>query len=267
MATSSTPGGASVTSSPALLSVTPSVVPSFDPRLSTLVPKHAIPASAVFPRIPQERLNAEFVRQHVLARPSYEPETLGDSIRQGITNPTPAAVLIPLVMRDEQLSVLLTQRTTKLKKHAGQVAFPGGRRDPEDADLMATALRESEEEIGLQSDDVEVLGALQDYFTGTGYQITPVIAIVRPPSQLRLQASEVDAVFEVPLAFLMDPDNHQYRQREFEGKTRHFYSMPYRATHWLEEHGQVSHPGGREFFIWGATAAMLRNLHRLLSAA
>jgi hypothetical protein len=108
---------------------------------------------------------------------------------------------------------------------------------------------------------------LQDYFTGTGYQITPVIGMVRPPAQLRLQTSEVDAVFEVPLAFLMDPKNHQFRQREFEGKTRHFYSIPYRANEWLEGHGSVSLPEGREFFIWGATAAMLRNLHRLLSAA
>jgi 8-oxo-dGTP pyrophosphatase MutT (NUDIX family) len=231
------------------------------------VPAEAIPASAVFPRIPPERLKSEFLRRHVLARPQYEPETLGDSIRQGIEHPTPAAVLIPLVVREEQVNVLLTQRTTKLKKHAGQVAFPGGRRDPQDIDLTATALRESEEEIGLQAADVEVLGVLQDYFTGTGYQITPVIGMVSPRSQLRLQTSEVDAVFEVPLAFLMDPANHQYRQREFEGKMRHFYSMPYRAEYWLEEHGSVSHPLGREFFIWGATAAMLRNLHRLLAAA
>jgi 8-oxo-dGTP pyrophosphatase MutT (NUDIX family) len=266
MTTSSTPGGASDAVAPDA-SVVPAVVPSFDPRLSTLVPPDKIPASAVFPPIPRERLKADFLRRHVRARPQYEPESLGDSMRQGITHPTAAAVLIPLVVRAHEVSVLLTQRTTRLKKHAGQVAFPGGRKDPEDQDVVATALRESEEEIGLLAHEVEVLGSLKDYFTGTGYQITPVIGLVSPPSRLRLQASEVDAVFEVPLSFLMNPENHQYRERQFEGVTRHFYSMPYRATQWIEEQGQVSDPLGREFFIWGATASMLRNLHRLLAAS
>jgi 8-oxo-dGTP pyrophosphatase MutT (NUDIX family) len=193
----------------------------------------------------------------------FEPERHGDSIRGDIAEPTAAAVLVPIVLRDSP-TVLLTQRTAHLSDHSGQVAFPGGRRDAQDTSLEVTALREAHEEIGLESGHVQVLGRLTDYFTGSGYQITPVIALVQPGFRLQLQADEVDAVFEVPLAFLMDPDNHQRRTMQWEGRTRDFYAMPYTATQWLSPTTQEPQIEPREFFIWGATAAMLRNFYRFL---
>lgn len=161
-----------------------------------------------------------------------------------------AAVLLPLVMR-EQLTILLTQRTAHLSTHSGQIAFPGGKADAEDADATATALREAHEEIGLTADHIEVLGSLPTYVTGSSFVITPVVGLVRPDFQLRPNPYEVDDVFEVPLAYLMDPTHHHRHVFEFEGVSREWYSMPYQD-------------GGPERFIWGATAGMLRNFYRLL---
>jgi 8-oxo-dGTP pyrophosphatase MutT (NUDIX family) len=161
----------------------------------------------------------------------------------------PAAVLIPLILRDE-LTVLLTQRSAKLKAHAGQISFPGGRIDAEDTSPTAAALREAEEEIGLDRRYVEPLGFIDSYRTGTGYRVMPLVAFVQPGFSLQLNPDEVESAFEVPLRFLMDPANHQKHSREWRGRERSYYAMPY-----------------GERFIWGATAGMLKNLHTRLVGA
>jgi 8-oxo-dGTP pyrophosphatase MutT (NUDIX family) len=161
----------------------------------------------------------------------------------------PAAVLIPVLRRDEGLTVLFTKRTAHLHDHAGQISFPGGRAEPEDPDLETTALREAAEEIGLQAERVEVLGRLHEYITVTGYRVTPVVALVDVPVELKLDAFEVAEVFEVPLAFLLDPRNHQRNSVMWEGRERQYYAFPY----------------GRHY-IWGATAGMLMNLYAYLAA-
>ena len=168
---------------------------------------------------------------------------------------TPAAVLVPVIERPEGLTVLFTQRTAHLNDHAGQVSFPGGRCERTDASPVFTALRETEEEIGLARNLIEVLGLLPEYRTGTGFSVTPVVGLVRPPFALNPDSFEVAEVFEVPLEFLMDPRHHERRRIVHGMIDRSFYAMPWRD----ERHG-------REHFIWGATAAMLRNLYRLLSA-
>ncbi|HSO07895.1 MAG TPA: CoA pyrophosphatase [Pelomicrobium sp.] len=160
---------------------------------------------------------------------------------------TAAAVLVPLVERPHGLQVLLTQRTAHLNDHAGQVSFPGGRVDPGDVSREATALREAEEEIGLARERIEILGRLPEYHTVTGFSVTPVVGYLAPPFDLRLDAFEVAEVFEVPLAFLMDPANHQRHSFVYQGRSRSYYAMPYEGR-----------------FIWGATAAMLINLQRAL---
>jgi 8-oxo-dGTP pyrophosphatase MutT (NUDIX family) len=159
---------------------------------------------------------------------------------------------VPLVMR-EQPMVLLTERTTHLSTHSGQVAFPGGRRDETDTDAAHTALREAHEEIGLARDQIEVIGELPTYTTGSQFIITPVIALVDPDHRLTLNAYEVADAFEVPLAFLMNPAHHRHHAMEWAGGRREWLSMPYVD-------------GNSERFIWGATAAMLRNFYRFLAA-
>lgn len=163
-----------------------------------------------------------------------------------------ASVLIPIVMR-EIPTVLLTQRTAHLSTHSGQIAFPGGKQDAQDADLFVTALRETEEEVGLARDFVQVLGSLPVYVTGTSFIISPVVGLVRPGFTLTPNADEVADVFEVPLAFLMNPANHRRHAFEWEGVRREWLSMPYVDS-------------SAERFIWGATAGMLRNFYRFLSA-
>jgi 8-oxo-dGTP pyrophosphatase MutT (NUDIX family) len=161
----------------------------------------------------------------------------------------PAAVLVPIVDRAPAPTVLLTRRARHLRDHSGQVSFPGGRVHADDASPEATALREALEEIALESGRVELLGRLPDYHTRTGFRVTPVVGIVTPPFELRPDPNEVEEAFEVPLAFLVDPANHQRQSREWQGETRWFYAMPY------EGH-----------YIWGATAGMLVNLANYLSA-
>jgi len=159
-----------------------------------------------------------------------------------------ASVLVPIVARAGELTMLFTRRTAHLRSHSGQIAFPGGGAEPGDASAEATALREAHEEIGLEPARVEVLGRLSDYHTRTDYRVTPVVGLVAPPVELRLDAHEVEEAFEVPLAFLLDPANHLRHQREFQGRTVPFYAIPY-----------------RDYYIWGATAGMLINLYRFLA--
>jgi 8-oxo-dGTP pyrophosphatase MutT (NUDIX family) len=159
---------------------------------------------------------------------------------------------VPIVMR-EQPMVLLTERTTHLSTHSGQVAFPGGKRDDTDRDAAHTALREAQEEIGLDPAQVEVVGLMPTYTTGTAFVITPVVALVRPDHRLTLNAFEVADAFEVPLQFLMNPAHHHRHAIEWAGARREWFSMPYMD-------------GRNERFIWGATAAMLRNFYRFLAA-
>jgi len=207
------------------------------------------------PPVAAERLSSHALRQRLANPPRWEPEMAGDRFRLSADPPRPAAVLVPIVARAGGPTVLLTERTAHLHDHAGQVAFPGGRTDPEDPSPVATALRETHEEIGLAPERVEVLGELPVYLTGTGYRVTPVVGLVQPDFELVLDAFEVAEAFEVPLGFLMDPRHHE-RRRVVHGEIdRTFYAMPWRCEQ-----------RSREYFIWGATAAMLRNLYRLLSA-
>ncbi|MBN9512153.1 MAG: CoA pyrophosphatase [Alphaproteobacteria bacterium] len=162
----------------------------------------------------------------------------------------PAAVLVPLVRRDAGLTVLLTQRTEDMPSHAGQIAFPGGRRQAEDPDEIATALRETEEEVGLTREFIEVIGPVDHYRTGTGYEITPIVGIVTPGFTTRADPREVADVFEVPLDHFLDERNHRIDSRVWQGRERRYYAMPY-----------------GERYIWGATAGMLKNLQFVLTAA
>ena len=225
-------------------------IPRFDPR--------EIPVEyrdAASPVVPPERLELRALRGRLLRPPRWEPELSGDRGWSNETAPKEAAVLVPIIDRAPGPTVLLTERTAHLSKHAGEVAFPGGRRDPDDATLAETALRESEEEIGLARHRVELIAELPRYRTGTGYLVTPVVGFVDPDFEPRPDPGEVAHAFEVPLAFLMNPVNHERRRVVFEDIDRTFYSMPWRNA-----------ADDREHFIWGATAAMLRNLYRLLSA-
>ena len=198
-------------------------------------------------------LTPDALRQRFREVREWNREMLGDQQFEDLSQPNEApyrqaSVLVPIVVR-EQLQVLFTQRTSHLKNHGGQVSFPGGRADPGDADVVATALREADEELDLKADRIEVIGALPYYHTVTRFEVTPVVALVHPPFVLTPHAGEVAEAFEVPLAFLLDPANHQKRSRPWNGRQRHFYAMPYDGH-----------------FIWGATAAMLRNLYHFLRA-
>ncbi|WP_199899352.1 CoA pyrophosphatase [Sneathiella glossodoripedis] len=155
----------------------------------------------------------------------------------------PAAVLVPIVVRDDELSVILTRRSSHMKKHAGQISFPGGRAEDEDDTPVCTALRESREEIGLDPDLVEVIGSLSPYVTVTQYSVIPVVGLVEPAFDLVPEESEVAEIFEVPLDFLMDERNHQKHSGFHNGIERFWYAMPY-----------------NDYYIWGATAGMLKDL-------
>jgi len=179
------------------------------------------------------------------ARSDYD---LNPHLRPAAPQPLkPAAVLVPIVQRSQGLTLLLTRRADHLPAHGGQVGFPGGRIESADASPVEAALREAEEEIGLKRDYVEIIGRLDAYETGTGFRVVPVVALVREGFSLNIDAREVAEVFEVPLAFLMEPRNHERHRMVWRGKEREFYAMPY------DQH-----------YIWGATAGMIINLYQKL---
>jgi 8-oxo-dGTP pyrophosphatase MutT (NUDIX family) len=182
------------------------------------------------------------------AAPGAHDSALGTQRREpaGLAPAQPAAVLAPIVKRPEGLSVLLTLRASHLRAHSGQVAFPGGQIDAGETPGEA-ALREAREEIGLEERFIEPLGWLDPFLTGTGFCIAPLIALVEPSFTLTVNQREVDEVFETPLAFLMDPDNHRLEELEWQGRRRKFYAMPHEGR-----------------YIWGATAGILRNLYEKL---
>jgi 8-oxo-dGTP pyrophosphatase MutT (NUDIX family) len=219
----------------------------------------AVPVVGVdahLPAVDPSRLEPDALRRRFGGALPSAPELAGDAAELG-RELAPASVLVPLVQRPHGLQVLLTRRTDHLRDHAGQISFPGGRAEPDDADAVAAALREAEEEIGLPRAAVDVIGALPTYTTITDYLVTPVVALVQPPFDLRLDAVEVAEAFEVPLQFLMTPAHHRRHEFEWQGRRRHFLSMPWQAS------GADGAP--RQYFIWGATAAMLRNLYRFLA--
>lgn len=196
------------------------------------------------------RLEAAELRRRLASRGPLEFSVYGDDGAgkgEDAARTTAAAVLIPVIAHPGELTVLFTQRTQHLKSHSGQVSFPGGRVEQGDASVEFTALREAAEEIGLSADRVEILGRLPDYHTRTGFRVAPVIGLVTPPLELAPDPREVEAVFEVPLAFLLDESNRERRTREFRGLSVGYYVYEYR--------GHV---------IWGATAGMLVNLHKML---
>jgi 8-oxo-dGTP pyrophosphatase MutT (NUDIX family) len=163
--------------------------------------------------------------------------------------PCPAAVLVPIIAHKD-LTVLFTQRTESLPRHAGQIALPGGKMEADETEPVATALREAQEEIGLDPRFVEPLGYLDAYRTGTGYRIVPVVALVREGFELALEPGEVAEAFEVPLAFLMDARNHKTHVRVLGGAERRFHAMPF-----------------QERYIWGATAGIMKNMHERFFSA
>ena len=226
-------------------------------RRPAITQPQLVPVTSIddhLPAVPPAALTAGAIRERMAALSTWAPEFAGDGGLFTDRAPAGAAVLLPLVQRDDGLTLLLTRRTDHLRDHAGQISFPGGRVEPEDDGPVATALRETEEEIGLSRAYVRVIGQLPIYSTVTAFQVTPVVALVQPGFTLTLDSFEVAEAFEVPLAFLMDPAHHRHHRFEFAGAERRFLSMPW-------QHAE------REYFIWGATAAMLRNLYRLLSGS
>lgn len=204
--------------------------------------------------VPHDALSPEFVRA-VLGRSIEQkldlPDEFATRYQTHNAQAIEAAVLVPLVLRESGLTVLLTQRTDHLHDHAGQVSFPGGRVEHTDESHVATALRETHEETGLAPEHVDVLGNLPRYYTGTGFAITPVTGLVRPTFTLAPDEFEVAEVFEVPLGFLTDPSNYRlHRVRLEDGSERQYYSVPW-----------------QDYFIWGATAAMLRGMYQVMAQA
>ena len=203
------------------------------------------------PPLSSSALSADALRARFQRELPWTPEALdGNPMRPESGQSRASSVLIPLVMRPQGLQVLLTRRSEWLKHHAGQISFPGGRADPTDPDLLHTALRETWEEIGVGADHIQVLGRLPDHLTVTGFKVAPHIGLVHPAFDLRLDPAEVAEVFEVPLLHLMNPRHHRlHRISTAEARVRSYFSMPW-----------------HDYFIWGATAGMLRNLYHYLRA-
>ena len=207
-------------------------------------------------RVEWKRLNSKFIVERLATRTTTFTKPSSGSRGDHDLNPemrspeyklTSAAVLVPIVDRPKGLTLLLTRRTDHLRDHAGQVSFPGGRMEPEDVIPETTALRETEEEIGLSSERVRLVGRLDRYITRTGYEVVPIVGIVDPPFTVRADPFEVAEIFEVPLAFMVDPKNHRRHSRLYKGEQRVFYAMPYNGH-----------------YIWGATAGMIVNLSEAL---
>ena len=197
-----------------------------------------------------DRLTAEALRRRFAFPPEWQPEVRGEK-RFVDRDWQSAAVLVPLVDHTGGMSVLLTQRSMRLKDHPGQISFPGGRVDEEDDTHIETALREAKEEIGIDRDRVEILGLMPEYRTGSGFKVIPVVSIVHPPFEISLNKREVEDAFELPFSFFMNGTNYQIRSAYFPNALgrRQFYTIPC---------------NGR--FVWGATAAMLRNLYHFIRA-
>jgi 8-oxo-dGTP pyrophosphatase MutT (NUDIX family) len=226
----------------------------FDPREVPIVAR-----DSHMPAVEQSLLTPAALRFRFTQEKPWEAEVTDENraalAREGSVNAgrgnelTPAAVLIPLIMYENELKILLTQRTAHLYDHPGQISFPGGRSDPQDSSAIDTALREAEEEIGLPASRVEVLGSLPHYLTITGYQVTPVVSLVDAGHVYEPDEFEVADIFEVPMEYLMNPHHHEQRMWQSPQGYRRFYAMPYENK-----------------FIWGATAGMLRNLYHFLKA-
>lgn len=217
-----------------------------DPRSARL-----LSVDGDLPAVPLTEQTPQALRTRFARPPSWLPEVMQEK-RMTARPPLDAAVLVPIVLR-EQPTVLLTVRSAKLSSHSGQVAFPGGKRDPLDVSAEATALREAHEEVGLAPQNVEVLGRLPIYVTGTAFHVTPVVALVRPQPSYFPNPGEVADLFEVPLSYLLNPAHHERRVMQWKGIDREWFAMPYQD-------------GEQQRYIWGATAGMLRNLYRFLSA-
>ena len=223
-----------------------SQLPLFDPQQVPVfqVDRHLAP-------VPAQHLTPAALQARFANPPVWQPELVRE--RKFLDRqPEQAAVLLGIVMRDAP-TVLLTQRPSHMSTHPGQIAFAGGKRDEGDADAAATALREAQEEVGLDAHHVQVLGTLPEYVTGSAFHVTPVAALISPEMTLHLNSHEVADAFEVPLAFLMNPAHHRWHRYEHEGVTREWLSMPYQD-------------GERLRFVWGATAGMLRNFYQFLRA-
>lgn len=218
----------------------------FDPRQVPII-RRDLHLSAVDPAA----FTADALRARFANPPNWSPEVWREK-KFGHRLPAEAAVLIAIVQHKEP-TLLLTQRASHLNTHSGQIALPGGKVDATDASHIAAALREAHEEVGVPPERVEVLGCLPVYVTGTAFTVTPVVGLLAPGVPMVPNASEVADVFEVPLAFLLDPANHRLHRLVFEGVEREWFSMPYTDA-------------SAERFIWGATAGMLRNLYAFLKA-
>ena len=227
-------------------------IPLFDPR--------QIPVDAVdvhLPAVDQAALQADALIRRFAMPPAWSAELPGDHSAAAGKVLRRAAVLVPIVVGSEP-SVLLTQRTSHLSSHPGQIAFPGGRIDPQDRDEADAALREAWEEVGLDRRFVTVLGNLPVYATGSAYSVTPVVALVQPGFSLSLNSGEVAEAFQVPLSHFTNPANHRWHSTDWEQRRRQWLSMPYWDTRVEAE--------PVERFVWGVTAGILRNLYRFLRA-
>jgi len=229
-----------------MLPVTHAKLPSIDPR--------SVPVTQVdthLPAVAAAALAGAALQARFAQPPPWQPELVAE--KKFMDRPPMRAAVLIAIVQHASPTVLLTQRTAHLSTHSGQIAFPGGKLDAADADATAAALREADEEVGLQRSFVQVLGELPLYTTGSSFLVTPVVALVSPGFGLSPNAYEVADVFEVPLAYLMNPAHHRHHQFEWQGVQRHWLSMPYQD-------------GTTERFIWGATAGMLRNFYRFLMA-
>jgi len=223
-------------------------LPAFDPRdLPVLGTDRHLPA------VPPAAQTPQALRQRFAHPPAWHPEVVREKrFANAAARTAQAAVLVPIVLR-AQPTVLLTERSAHLSTHSGQIAFPGGKCDPHDASPEAAALREAYEEVGLPAHHVQVLGRLPIYVTGTAFSVTPVVALVDAHAPRQPNPHEVADLFEVPLAFLLNPAHHQRQAITHAGVRREWFAMPY-------------HDGQGQRYIWGATAGMLRNLYRFLAA-
>lgn len=201
------------------------------------------------PVVPKERLTVDSVRQHFLKPPSWTPEVREEPVFINRPSWILAAVMVPLVLREEGLSLLLTQRALHLQDHPGQISFPGGRVDETDNSVSETALREMYEEVGIESHHVEIIGRLPEYKTGSGFRVMPVVSFVKPQFNIKINPEEVAQAFEIPLSHFMNGNNYEVRSAEFPNRAgkRSFFTIPY-----------------EDRFVWGATAGMLRNFYHFL---